>query len=169
MEKFLEDIRKASHYGEVRRSIGRKFVASYLLSMQTSKILSRICLNLSKLPKKFARNQEMFGSITHPAKFTSELKGATIPESVGDQFYQEHQNFPPMNYRNFHTKSRTFSIYYPDTRPHRKDPRYSIVASLNAKWKRLGKLSNEEYSKAKDRLCEESLDALEKIIPDVNG
>ena len=39
---------------------------------------------------------------------------------------------------------------------------YSIVASLNAKWKDWGKLSEIEYANAKKRLCDESLDALEK-------
>ena len=58
-------------------------------------------------------------------------------------------------------------MYYPDTRPNRKDPRYSIVASINAKWKDWQSLTDEEYAKEKNRLCEESVTALEKIIPDV--
>jgi len=41
------------------------------------------------------------------------------------------------------------------------------VASLNAKWKDWDQLTDNEYAKAKDRLCEESLLALEKIIPDI--
>ena len=41
------------------------------------------------------------------------------------------------------------------------------MASLNAKWKDWDKLSEQQYSMAKDRLCEESLLALEKIIPNI--
>jgi phytoene dehydrogenase-like protein len=66
-----------------------------------------------------------------------------------------------------HTTSRTFSIYYPRTRPHLKDPRYSIVASINANWKDWDKLSEKEYVEEKERLCEESLVALEKIVPGI--
>ena len=65
------------------------------------------------------------------------------------------------------TRSRTFSVYYPETRPHLKEPRYSIVASLNAKWEDWESLSEEEYKREKERLCEESLASLERFIPDI--
>ena len=95
-------------------------------------------------------------------------KGAIIPESVGDLvFTSEASQFSTEELTDFNTSSRTFSIYYPDTRPHRKDPKYSIVASINAKWKDWQDLSEEEYQKAKKRLCDESVEALEKIIPDI--
>ena len=42
-----------------------------------------------------------------------------------------------------------------------------MVASINAKWKDWNALSDEEYKKEKDRLCDESLAALEKILPDI--
>ena len=82
-------------------------------------------------------------------------------------FTSESPSFSTDELTDFHTTSRTFSVYYPDTRPDRKEPRYSIVASINAKWHDWQKLSDEDYTQAKNRLCEESVVALEKIIPDI--
>ena len=79
----------------------------------------------------------------------------------------ESDSFSTEELTDFNTTSRTFSVYYPDTRPNRKDPRYSIVASINAKWQDWNSLSDEEYKKEKERLCEESLVALQKIIPNI--
>ncbi len=126
-------------------------------------------LGLSKLPKKFAKQaSEVRLNNTSCQVYIGLRRGAVIPESVGDLiFTSESPKFSTDELSDFHTTSRTFSIYYPDTRPHRKDPKYSIVASLNAKWQDWGKLSEDEYKRAKERLCEESVLALEKIIPGI--
>ncbi len=126
-------------------------------------------LGLSKLPRKFAEQAKKVRlNNTSCQVYIGLKKGAMIPESVGDLiFTSESSEFSTDELVDFHTSSRTFSIYYPDTRPHRKDPRYSIVASMNAKWKDWDSLSEEEYKSAKARLCEESLQALEKILPDI--
>ena len=88
-------------------------------------------------------------------------KGCEIPD-IGDLiFTSEAPSFSTEELTDFNTTSRTFSVYYPDTRPERKEPRYSIVASINAKWKDWQNLTNDEYEKEKNRLCEESVDALE--------
>jgi phytoene dehydrogenase-like protein len=90
-----------------------------------------------------------------------------IPE-IGDLiFTSDAASFSSEELTDFHTTSRTFSIYYPHTRPQRKNPRCSIVASINAKWKDWNKLSEQEYTQAKERLIEESVVALEKIIPGI--
>lgn len=90
----------------------------------------------------------------------------SIP-NIGDLvFTSESKEFSNHELVDFHTTSRTFSIYYPDTRPH-EDSRYAIVASLNAKWTDWSNLSQKDYLKEKERLCEETLVALEKIIPDI--
>jgi phytoene dehydrogenase-like protein len=96
-------------------------------------------------------------------------KGETIPD-IGDLvFTSDSEKFSSDELTDIHTKSRTFSVYYPDTRPHLKDERYTIVASLNAKWKDWENLSDEEYQKEKERLIEESIVSLEKYIPDVRS
>jgi phytoene dehydrogenase-like protein len=66
-----------------------------------------------------------------------------------------------------HTTSRTFSVYYPDTRP--GSDRYTVVASLNGRYREWKALSDEEYEKHKERLIEESITSLERFIPDVRA
>ena len=61
------------------------------------------------------------------------------------------------------TTSRTFSVYYPQTRP--GSDMYSIVASSNANYDDWANLSEEEYRASKEELTERALDALEKYVP----
>lgn len=63
--------------------------------------------------------------------------------------------------------SRTFSIYYPETRP--GSNMYSIVSSTNANYEDWASLSEEQYRTSKTELIESTLDALEKYIPGVRG
>lgn len=65
------------------------------------------------------------------------------------------------------TTSRTFSVYYPQTRP--GSEMYSIVASSNANYEDWVNLSEEEYRNSKEELIQRTLDALEKYVPDIRG
>lgn len=62
--------------------------------------------------------------------------------------------------------SRTFSFYYPKTRPH-AEPRCLIVSSTNAHYHDWADLPEEEYQASKKDLCETTLDALDKYVPNV--
>ncbi|MDC0934680.1 NAD(P)/FAD-dependent oxidoreductase [Pirellulales bacterium] len=62
--------------------------------------------------------------------------------------------------------SRTFSFYYPKTRPQGR-PRCLIVSSTNARYEDWAKLSDEEYEASKQDLCQTTLDALEKYVSNV--
>lgn len=64
--------------------------------------------------------------------------------------------------------SRTFSFYYPRTRPEGR-PRCLIVSSTNANYSDWAKLSAEEYEAAKVDLVETTLDALDKYVPGIRG
>lgn len=61
--------------------------------------------------------------------------------------------------------SRTFSLYYPDTRPHDERKRHLIVSSTNARWEDWANLDDEAYEASKQDLIEDTLDALEKYVP----
>ena len=61
--------------------------------------------------------------------------------------------------------SRTFSFYYPEIRP--GSDQYSIVSSTNANFEDWANLTEEEYQVEKDRLIEDTLNALEKYVPDI--
>ncbi len=149
---------------------GKKIRCGAVLSNANLKNTIEKLFGLSKLPKEFADQAKSVRlNSTSCQVYIGLKKGVSIPD-VGDLiFTSESPSFSTEELTDFHTTSRTFSVYYPDTRPERKEPRYSIVASINAKWQDWQKLSDEDYTQAKNRLCEESVVALEKIIPDIRG
>jgi phytoene dehydrogenase-like protein len=127
---------------------------------------------------------ELFGEERLPADFAREVRavrvnssscqvyigvreGESIPD-IGDLvFTSGAEHFSSDELVDFRTTSRTYSMYYPDTRPHRDSPRNAIVASLNAKWEDWANLDEATYERHKQRLCEEALDGLEPWIPDL--
>jgi phytoene dehydrogenase-like protein len=62
--------------------------------------------------------------------------------------------------------SRTYSFYYPRTRPEGR-PRCLIVSSTNANYDDWAKLNAEEYEESKRDLIETTLEALDKYVPNV--
>ena len=149
---------------------GKKIKCGVVLSNANLKNTIEKLLGLAKLPQAFAEKaQSVRLNSTSCQVYIGLKKGAHIPD-VGDLiFTSESPSFSTEELTSFNTTSRTFSVYYPDTRPNRKEPRYSIVASINAKWQDWKNLSDLDYEKAKKRLCEESIMALEKIIPDIRS
>ncbi len=94
-------------------------------------------------------------------------KGEAIPH-IGDLvFTSESPAYSNEELTSLRTTSRTFSVYYPDTRP--GSDRYTVVASLNGRYPDWNALSEDDYRKEKERMIEESIVALEKYIPDVRA
>jgi phytoene dehydrogenase-like protein len=62
--------------------------------------------------------------------------------------------------------SQTFSVYYPEMRPH-LDARYAIVSSSNAIYSDWSKLSKSEYEEQKEYLINRALLGIEKIVPGI--
>jgi phytoene dehydrogenase-like protein len=62
--------------------------------------------------------------------------------------------------------SRTYSFYYPRTRPEGR-PRCLIVSSTNANYRDWADLNREEYEASKQDLIETTLAALDKYVPNV--
>ncbi len=61
--------------------------------------------------------------------------------------------------------SRTYSFYYPRTRPGRD--RYLIVSSTNANYRDWADLTPEDYEASKRDLIETTLDAVDKYVPGI--
>jgi len=94
-------------------------------------------------------------------------KGETIPH-IGDLvFTSQSPRFSSEELTDLHSTSRTFSVYYPGTRP--GGDRYTIVASINSRFEDWANLSEADYEREKERLIEESLTALEHYIPGVRA
>jgi phytoene dehydrogenase-like protein len=89
----------------------------------------------------------------------------TVPRETGDLLFSSTaERFQTDLLLSRDITSRTFSFYYPDTRPEGKE-RTLIVSSTNAKYEDWAGLSKEEYEASKADLVETTLDALEKYVP----
>lgn len=92
-------------------------------------------------------------------------EGVEIDEATGDLlFCSTAPLFRTEALLSRNITSRTFSFYYPRTRPHGKR-RHAIVSSTNARFEDWEGLSEEEYQTSKQDLIETTLDALEKYVP----
>ena len=95
-------------------------------------------------------------------------KGETIP-FIGDLiFTSQDDHFSTELILSPKVGSQTFSVYYPDSRPH-LEPKYAIVSSSNARYEDWVNLSDEEYEKQKSYLIERALSGLEKIHPGIRA
>lgn len=95
--------------------------------------------------------------------------GETLPP-IGDLvFTSSAPKFSSEELVDFHTSSRTYSVYTPETRPQRKEAHFAVVASINQKFSNWEKLSDAEYDAAKARFTEEALTGLEKFVPDIRA
>ncbi|MGN0835064.1 MAG: phytoene desaturase family protein [Candidatus Spyradosoma sp.] len=96
-------------------------------------------------------------------------EGETIPH-IGDLvFTSAAPKFSSEELVDLHTTSRTYSVYYPDTRPQREKPRYAIVTSINQKFSSWENLSDADYAAEKKRIIEESFAGLEKYVPGIRS
>ncbi len=93
-------------------------------------------------------------------------KGESIP-FVGDLvFTSEDSSFSTDLILSPKVGSQTFSVYYPDSRPHLA-PAHAVVSSSNARFEDWINLSESEYQKQKEYIIEKAISGLEKIIPGV--
>ncbi|MFN9913249.1 MAG: phytoene dehydrogenase, partial [Pirellulaceae bacterium] len=91
--------------------------------------------------------------------------GETVDEETGDLlFCSTAPAFRTQLLLSRKITSRTFSFYYPRTRPTGKE-RYAIVSSTNANWSDWADLNEADYAASKQDLIETTLDALEKYVP----
>ncbi|RMF37232.1 MAG: NAD(P)/FAD-dependent oxidoreductase [Planctomycetota bacterium] len=94
-------------------------------------------------------------------------EGVEVDESTGDLLFSSTAPvFRTDLLLSRDITSRTFSFYYPRTRPDQK-PRYAIVSSTNARYEDWANLSDEEYEASKRELIETTLDALDKYVPNI--
>ncbi len=92
--------------------------------------------------------------------------GEGFDESCGDLlFHSEHKGFDIDAMLSRQVSSRTFSFYYPETRP--GSNRWLIVSSTNANYRDWADLPEPDYEAAKKDLIESTLDCLETYVPDV--
>lgn len=91
--------------------------------------------------------------------------GASIAD-VGDLlFTSTAPEFDSAELLDLHTRSKTFSVYYPKTRP--GHDRYTIVASMNGRYEDWEALTEEAYQLEKEAMIRRAVSDLERYIPGV--
>ena len=92
--------------------------------------------------------------------------GQLIDESCGDLlFTSTAPAFRTELLLSRDVTSRTYSFYYPRTRP--GSDRCLVVASTNANYRDWADLTRDDYQDAKRHLIEDTLDAIAKYVPDM--
>ncbi|NQU13367.1 MAG: NAD(P)/FAD-dependent oxidoreductase [Desulfobacteraceae bacterium] len=87
-------------------------------------------------------------------------------DDIGDLlFTSTHPVFDSTAICSPQVSSRTYSVYYPAIRP--GSDKYTIVASMNARYEDWAKYDDNEYEAKKKWLIEDTLDALEKYVPNI--
>jgi phytoene dehydrogenase-like protein len=82
-------------------------------------------------------------------------------------FTSTRETFDSAALCDLHGESRTFSFYYPKTRP--GSDRYTVVSSMNAHHADWAALTDEAYEAAKTKLAEDSIASLERYVPGVRA
>lgn len=94
------------------------------------------------------------------------IKEEEAIQDVGDLlFTSTSEKFDSAELLDLHTRSKTFSLYYPKTRPGHN--RYTIVASMNSRYDDWATLSEDEYRAEKDKMAERAVEDLTRYLPDV--
>ena len=122
-----------------------------------------------KLDKDYVEQTEAVRLNNSSTQVYMALKeGEEIDESSGDLFFTStSKEFRTDLLLSRDITSRTFSFYYPRTRPQKKKDRFAIVSSTNANWSDWADLNEEDYKASKEDLVETTIEALEKNIPGV--
>ncbi len=125
-------------------------------------------IGAENLPADFAQpSAQVRLSTSNCQVFLGIREGETIPD-IGDLiFHSTAPEFAPDLYMGKPPVSRSFSIYYPKTRP--GVDRYAIVSSLGARYEDWDGLSPEEYKRDKQMLIDNTLDVLESYLPDIRS
>ncbi len=89
-------------------------------------------------------------------------------EMIGDLIFSSRSPvFDSAELLDVNTRSKTFSIYYPKTRP--GHDRYTIVASMNSRYEDWSDLDDVHYHQAKTRLIDRTLNDLERYVPEIRA
>lgn len=158
-------------------NVGREGVESIVVNGRTIKtkaIVSNANLRATIFnligPDKFdrqfideANNVRLNNSSTQV--YMALAEGDTVPRETGDLLFSSTADrFQTDLLLSRNITSRTFSFYYPDTRPDGKG-RTLIVSSTNANYSDWTGMDQADYEASKQDLVETTLDALEKYVP----
>ena len=116
-------------------------------------------------PEWYAGFQDVRLNTSSTQVYMALEQGASLPW-ISDLFFTSTRpTFDSDALCDLHGESRTFSFYYPKVRP--GTSRYTVVASMNARFEDWSALSDSDYELHKQRMEEETLASLEGYVPGV--
>lgn len=96
------------------------------------------------------------------------IKGKEQIEPIGDLLFTSlSPEFDSSELLDLNTRSKTFSVYYPKTRP--GHDRHTIVASMNSNYDDWAAMDDDQYKQAKDTMIKRTIDDLERYLPEVRS
>lgn len=147
---------------------GRTIKARSVVSNANLKLTTLRLLDEGVLDKTFVEEARAVRLNNSSTQVYMALKpDEEIDESTGDLFFTSTaKEFKTELLLSRDVTSRTYSFYYPRTRPLAR-PRTLIVSSTNAHYDDWASLSNDEYEARKAELIEGTLDHLDRYIPSI--
>jgi phytoene dehydrogenase-like protein len=145
---------------------GRRIGCDAILSNANLKQTIFDLIGTDNLDKKYVEEAEAVRLNTSSCQVYIALKPGESFDYCGDLlFHSEHRGFDIDAILSRDVSSRTFSFYYPETRP--GHDRYVVVSSTNARFEDWANLSEEEYAASKQDLVDTTLDCLEQYVPNI--
>ncbi|MBP85234.1 MAG: phytoene dehydrogenase [Planctomycetaceae bacterium] len=147
---------------------GRTIKARSVVSNANLKLTTLRLLDEHVLDKKFLEDARAVRLNNSSTQVYMALKpDEQIDESTGDLFFTSTaKEFKTELLLSRDVTSRTYSFYYPRTRPDGR-PRTLIVSSTNAHYEDWASLREDEYEASKTELIEGTLDHLDGYIPNI--
>jgi len=147
---------------------GRTLKCRSVISNANVKTTIEKLVGLEHFPPEFVEEAQAVRLNTSSCQvYLGIKKGESIPD-VGDLlFTSTRPTFDSPSLCDLHTESRTFSFYYPKTRP--GSDRYTVVSSTNAYFEDWAELDREGYEREKERLAEDTIEHLERYVPGVRA
>ncbi len=145
---------------------GRRIGCAAILSNANHKKTIFALIGSDNHDKDYVEEAEAVRLNTSSCQVYIALKPGESFDHCGDLlFHSEHKGFDIDAILSREISSRTFSFYYPETRP--GHDRYVIVSSTNARFEDWASLSPEDYEASKQDLAETTLDCLEQYVPNI--
>jgi phytoene dehydrogenase-like protein len=148
---------------------GREIAAGTVISNSNLKTTIERLVGLEHFDSAFAEQASAVRLNNSSCQVYMALKpGIVLDESLGDLLFSSTAPlFRTELLLSRDVTSRTYSFYYPRTRP--GSDRSLIVSSTNARYEDWAGLSREDYEASKQDLVETTINALSKYIPDVRA
>ncbi len=147
--------------------VGDRFISADAV-VSNSGITSTIFDLVGKeaLPPDFVQETERVKVNNSSCQVYMGIKPGEVIEDVGDLlFVSRSEIFDADELLDMKTTSRTFSVYYPKTRPDQN--RYTVVASMNARYDDWADLAETKYQQAKEEMIERAVIDLERYLPGI--